>query len=56
MDTVNLKDLDAAASQFNALGKNLGDIVRRVLGFTRTESNARKPRNPINPSTPTLFV
>lgn len=52
-DKTDLKNLDAASAQFSDIGKNLGDIIRRVLGFTKTESNARKPRNPV---TPALFV
>jgi hypothetical protein len=53
LDKVDLKNLDAASAQFHDLGKNFGDIIRRVLGFTKTQSNARKPRNPV---TPALFV
>jgi hypothetical protein len=49
-DTVDLTNLDKAASQFQDLGKSLGDIVRRVLGFTKTHSDARKPRNPATPT------
>jgi len=52
-DKIDLKNLDAASAQFMDIGKNFGDIVRRVLGFTKTQSNTRKPRNPV---TPALFV
>jgi hypothetical protein len=43
-DTVDLKNLDAAAGEFTDLGKSLGDIIRRVIGFTKTQSSGRKPR------------
>ena len=52
-DKVDLTNLDGAAAEFHDIGKNMGDIIRRVLGFTRTTSNARKPRTPV---TPALFV
>ena len=52
-DSADLKNLDAAADQFTDLGKSFGDIIRRVLGFTKTESSGRRNRHPV---TPALFV
>ncbi len=49
-DTVDLSNLEKAASQFQDLGKSFGDIVRRVLGFTKTHSDPRKPRQPEHPA------
>lgn len=50
---IDIKNLDGASAQFLDMGKSFGDIVRKIIGFTRTQSNMKKPKKP---ETPALFL
>ena len=51
--TIDLTNLSAASQTFSDLGKSIGKVMRQVLGFNKTHSDGRKPKNPV---TPAMFI
>lgn len=50
---IDYTDLTTAGKTFSELGKSVGKVMRQVLGFTKTHSDGRKPKNPV---TPAMFI